>query len=78
MTQLFDYLSEGLFQIAHFAYEVAPGGNLRQSPQKIHCFFIALLDAACLSLPSPVSIAALWRIGKSCSRREDPVEPAYS
>jgi len=40
MAQLFDDLSEGLFQIADFAAEVTTGGNLRQSSQKIHRFLI--------------------------------------
>lgn len=59
MAQLLDYLPEGLFQICHFAVEITPGGNLRQSPQKIHRFFIALRGATCSSLPLPVSVRAL-------------------
>src|SRR5215510_4012383 len=75
MAQLFDDLSEGLFQIADFAAEVTTGGNLRQSPQKIHRFFIPLLDAARSSLPAPISIRTLWRIGKQWRRCEDSIGP---
>ena len=77
MAQLFDDLSEGLFQIADLAAEVTTGGNLRQSPQKIHRFFISLLDAARSSLPAPISIWTLWRIGKKWRRCEDSIAPAH-
>src|SRR5262245_7114813 len=63
MAQLFDDLSESLFQIADFAAEVTTGGNLRQSSQKIHRFLIAFLDPARSSTPAPISIRGLWRIG---------------
>src|SRR5262245_39987422 len=63
MAQLFDDLSEGLFQIADFAAEVTTGGNLRQSSQKIHRFLIAFLDAARPSPPAPISTRTLGRIG---------------
>src|SRR5262245_59258728 len=77
MAQLFDDLSEGLFQIADYAAEVTTGGNLRQSPQKIHRFFISLLYAALPSLPAPIPIRTLWRIGKQWRRYEDSIAPAH-
>jgi hypothetical protein len=61
MAQLIENLSEGLFQIAHFAAEVTPGGNLRQPPQKINRIFVALLDAACSSPPAGASVLTLAR-----------------
>jgi hypothetical protein len=63
MAQLFDDLSESLFQVADFAAEVTTGGNLRQSSQKIHRFLISFLDPARSSAPAPISIRTLWRIG---------------
>src|SRR5262245_21706547 len=77
MAQLFDDLSEGLFQIADFAAEITTGGNLRQAPQKIHRFFISFLDAARSALLAPVSILTLWRIGKLWRRCEGSIAPAH-
>src|SRR5262249_62307724 len=76
MAQLFDDLSEGLFQIADFAAEITTGGNLRQAPQKIHRFFISFLDAARSALLAPVSILTLWRSGELWRRCEDSIGPA--